>query len=1148
MKKISIFLMLLMGVLLPWAATAQSSLTVCSGTVEEQHIPIYAYSGDTQGTTSEFIIPESNLTNLNGKEITALTFYLSQSQSKTWTANYQVYMAQVATTQLTRTIGPDAGTIVYEGTVDASGSEMTITFNQGHYTYNGGNLLIGTYVETAGAWDANGKFYGITASSAAYLSGSWGGYDDGAVDFIPTTTFTYLTNDPYITLAPASATVFTNSTQTLTATYGNVSGTPSISYTSSNTSVATVTGSGTTATVTGVAPGTATITATMNGSYTATCAVTVEDPSYCTPSYSETSDYIKSFVTTGGNTNISNTNTSQGTGGYSDFYSSHSASIEPGETLSFTVTRGYSDSYKYAIWVDWNHDYVFDVSTETVAQQTTSVSRDWSGSFTVPAGTAAGDYHMRVEMLYGSSSTLNPCVSASYGEVEDYKLTVLAVSGCPRPSGIADEPFWETANISWTGTNNSYAVRYRTAETEQLADGSFFEDFENGLGDWTLLVLDEGSGWNQFDPSQFEYTAHSGQYVALTQSYGGQSVGDINADNWMISPQITLQRTMTFWAMGDATYPEGFSVCVSTSGTDERDFTAVQTYTENPSDWTMYTVDLSSYAGRTGYIAFHHEQYGGDFLFIDDVLVGSKETVPAGAWLAPTDSPTTNNYIEITGLSANTEYEYQVMGFCDGSQSDWSSILSFTTLSDTDKHFVNAGSWAVAANWMPQGAPTANCNVTIKAAATIPSGCDAVANEITIDGGSITIQDGGQLHTNSALDNVTIEKNINGYSSTKDNYYLIASPLNLTSTTISNVQNLRSGTYDFYTFDGTQELEWINQNTNYNSSAITTMGLGTGYLYANAATTTLSFTGAVRAQLSNFTYNGTTLTYSASADAAEGDFTNWHLVGNFLPHNGYPYLGTVESGYVVYADEQNFYSMGNGRLIVAENDYVKPAEGIFVEATAASQYVFWSSESHTAKSANLSMNVSYQGILVDRAVLRFGEGQGLGKFQLNPNHTKIYMPVNGKDFAVVYTDAQNEMPVNFKAEENGSYTISFNTENVELGYLHLIDNMTGNDVDLLATPSYSFNAKSSDYESRFKLVFATGNNANDDNFAFFSNGSFVINNEGEATLQVIDINGRILKSESINGCANVNVKAAAGVYMLRLVNGNDVKVQKVVVR
>ena len=58
----------------------------------------------------------------------------------------------------------------------------------------------------------------------------------------------------------------------------------------------------------------------------------------------------------------------------------------------------------------------------------------------------------------------------------------------------------------------------------------------------------------------------------------------------------------------------------------------------------------------------------------------------------------------------------------------------------------------------------------------------------------------------------------------------------------------------------------------------------------------------------------------------------------------------------------------------------------------------------------------------------------------------------------------------------------------------------------------------------------------------------MISNEGEATLQVVDVTGRILSSESISGCANVNVKAAAGVYMLRLINGDNVKVQKVIVK
>jgi hypothetical protein len=169
------------------------------------------------------------------------------------------------------------------------------------------------------------------------------------------------------------------------------------------------------------------------------------------------------------------------------------------------------------------------------------------------------------------------------------------------------------------------------------------------------------------------------------------------------------------------------------------------------------------------------------------------------------------------------------------------------------------------------------------------------------------------------------------------------------------------------------------------------------------------------------------------------------------------------------------------------------------------------------------------------------------KLQFNSSHSKLYIPQDGEDYAVVRSAEMGEMPVNFKAGESGSYMLSVDPKNVEFNYLHLIDNMTGADVDLLASPSYSFEANTSDYASRFKLVYATGSNS-DDSFAFFSNGSFVISNEGEATLQVVDVMGRILKSETISGSANVNVNAAPGVYMLRLINGDNMKVQKVIVK
>ena len=189
-----------------------------------------------------------------------------------------------------------------------------------------------------------------------------------------------------------------------------------------------------------------------------------------------------------------------------------------------------------------------------------------------------------------------------------------------------------------------------------------------------------------------------------------------------------------------------------------------------------------------------------------------------------------------------------------------------------------------------------------------------------------------------------------------------------------------------------------------------------------------------------------------------------------------------------------------------------------------------------------------RGATIDRAIVRFDRGHQLPKFQLNKHHTKVFIPQEGEDYAIVNATEMGEMPVSFKAEKNGNYTLSFSNENVEFGYLHLIDNMTGTDVDLLATPTYSFEANASDYASRFKLVFATGSSAGSDTFAFYSNGELIINNEGNATLQVVDVMGRILKSESINGCSNVNVNAAPGVYMIRLFNGNNTKTQKIVVK
>ena len=193
---------------------------------------------------------------------------------------------------------------------------------------------------------------------------------------------------------------------------------------------------------------------------------------------------------------------------------------------------------------------------------------------------------------------------------------------------------------------------------------------------------------------------------------------------------------------------------------------------------------------------------------------------------------------------------------------------------------------------------------------------------------------------------------------------------------------------------------------------------------------------------------------------------------------------------------------------------------------------------------------------LDNVIVSFEEGEGMPKFNFMEQDAKIYIPQDGKEYAIVHGGNQGVMPLNFVANENGEYAITVDVADVEMAYLHLIDNLTGADVDLLSTPSYQFTARKSDYVSRFKLVFSTNGvdeiSDGDDCFAYYDGSEWVIANpstdSGSATLQVVDMLGRVVSSETVTGNAVVSINQPAGVYVMRLLNGENVRVQKVVVR
>nr|MCR5013956.1 T9SS type A sorting domain-containing protein [Bacteroidales bacterium] len=444
--------------------------------------------------------------------------------------------------------------------------------------------------------------------------------------------------------------------------------------------------------------------------------------------------------------------------------------------------------------------------------------------------------------------------------------------------------------------------------------------------------------------------------------------------------------------------------------------------------------------------------------------------------------------------------------------------------------------WNNVENWNQQQLPTSNDNVYILSSVTIPSGCVAAANEITIANDSkITIEDGGQLQHNNAGVEATMQKNITKYTGDKDNYNLMALPF--TSYNVAGsplVTSSETGfAYDLYTFDGTQDKEWrvVDATTGIINN-------GTGFLYANNMGGIISMTGTLVASNEavemTLNYDGTT------------DFGAWNLVGNPFACNATP---NITDFYVIGGEN-------NDEVVATTNGTVAPLAGIFVQASSEVQSVrFTKAETSKAASA-LTMCLSEASVrsdkLIDRAIVRFDESRGLEKFQLNPNHTRLYIPQGGNDYAVVHSEGVGELPVSFKAEKNGTYTLTSSKDNVEFSYLHLIDNMTGTNIDLLAQPSYSFEASTTDYANRFKLVFATGasSDAESSNFGFVNGmGNFVIFGiDGEATLQVIDMMGHVLSSEQFSGSYKKHLDVAAGIYVLRLINGNDVKAQKIVIR
>ena len=538
------------------------------------------------------------------------------------------------------------------------------------------------------------------------------------------------------------------------------------------------------------------------------------------------------------------------------------------------------------------------------------------------------------------------CGTDNYGDWSN-TVSFTTLEACPAPTNLTVTPTQYTADLSWTGESDSYNIQYRTAATLGTPP-IFSEDWSNGIGDWTKYNC-ESSSTVVNKAFRFYWSYYPPQYL--------------------ISPEISgiEEESILEFKYWDEGWVESLEVGYSTTTNEVASFTFGSEFsTDGDSKTNTYHGTVPA---GTKYISIKCTSDNQYYLYIDDIVIAP--ALPAGEWQPTEPISTTETSCQIPDLIFGTKYDVRVQGVCSSTPGNWST-KTFETV--PYRTFTTDGNWNVAANWNPSGIPGENDDVAINAAATIPANTVVKVEKIAmLPNGSITlansgnnITSSGQLwHSNAGVE-ATVNLHVYGYSGTKDNYHLIASPfagsLALDGTSIVNTENA----FDLYMFDQNyNQEEWRNYEAD--PQPFNTLVNGKGYLYANnkSGWNNFALTG---------TLNPSNVDKEVTLEYIEGkQFTGWNLVGNPFACNAY--VKDASSTEIAY------YRMNTaGDNFTAATGAIAPMEGIFVQATAAEQSFKFSRTAPNAKGGQLNLNLSEGNNVVDNAIVRFDGGSTLEKF------------------------------------------------------------------------------------------------------------------------------------------------------------------------
>ena len=204
---------------------------------------------------------------------------------------------------------------------------------------------------------------------------------------------------------------------------------------------------------------------------------------------------------------LNNTSTCSSTGGagsvqsqYSNYTTSISApSLAATATYNLSVsvgTCGTNNNNMMKVFIDYNQNGLFTDAGETVyATATPSVGANvQNASIVIPSTALPGQTRMRVVTVQTTSANnVTPCGTYSWGETEDYTVTIAPAPTCPQPTNITlVDANNTTALLQWSngGSETQWQIEYGV------------QGFTQGTGT-TVIVNSNPGAINGLTPNTF---------------------------------------------------------------------------------------------------------------------------------------------------------------------------------------------------------------------------------------------------------------------------------------------------------------------------------------------------------------------------------------------------------------------------------------------------------------------------------------------------------------------------------------------------------------------------------------------------------------------------------------------------------------------